>query len=93
MVFPFSMLPEAAGKVARLLSATQAMNAFNALAMGLEADFDPWVSVIALFTSGLLAFGLALFLFSWDTRSTSRRGHPLMALLFLLPFVIGMMVA
>ena len=90
MMFPFSMLPEVAGKIAQLLPATQAMNAFNGLAMGGVADFDPWISVIVLFVGGLLAFGLAVFLFSWDSRNTTRRGHPALALLFLLPFVIGM---
>jgi ABC-2 type transport system permease protein len=92
MMLPYSMLPEAAGKVAQLLPATQAMNAFNGLSMGLEADFAPWVSVATLFTSGLLALGLAVYLFSWDSRNSSRRGHPAMALLFLLPFVIGMLL-
>jgi ABC-2 type transport system permease protein len=92
MMFPFSLLPDAAAKVAQLLPATLAMNAFKGLAMGMEADFNPWISVIVLFASGLLAFALANFLFSWDSRNTSRRGHPLLALLFLLPFVIGMFV-
>lgn len=92
-MLPYSMLPEAAGKVAQLLPATQAMNAFNGLAMGLEADFAPWGSLIALFVSGVLGFGLALYLFSWDSRNTDRRGHPLMALLVLLPFVVGILMA
>lgn len=89
MMFPYNLLPEAVGKVAQLFPATQAMNAFNGLAMGGTADFNPWGSVAALFASGLLAFGTAVYLFSWDSRNTERRGHPLMALLFLLPFVIG----
>jgi ABC-2 type transport system permease protein len=92
MMFPYSMLPDMAGKMAQLLPATQAMNAFNGLAMGGGADFDPWGSVIALFASGLLAFGLALYLFRWDSRNTARRGHPLLALLVLLPFVVGILV-
>jgi len=92
MMFPYNMLPDAAGKIAQLLPATQAMNAFNGLAMGGVADFSPWGSVIALVASGVLAFGLAVYLFSWDSRNTARRGHPLLALLFLLPFVIGIFV-
>jgi hypothetical protein len=65
------------------------MNAFNGLAMGKEAAFSPWGSVIMLTVSGILAFGLAVYLFSWDSRNTARRGHPLLALLVLLPYVIG----
>jgi ABC-2 type transport system permease protein len=92
LMFPFNTLPEAAGKIAQLLPATQAMNAFNGLAMGGVADFDPWSSVIALIASGVLAFGLAVYLFSWDSRNTARRGHPIMALLLFLPFLIRMFV-
>ena len=92
MMFPYSLLPAAAGKVAQLLPATQAMNAFNALVMGGIADFNPWLSVMTLFASGVLAFILAIYLFSWDSRNTERRGHPLLALLCLLPFVIGILL-
>jgi len=92
MMVPFDMLPEAAGKISQLLPATQAMNAFKGLAMGGMADFDPWISVITLFASGLLAFGAAVYLFSWDSRNTTRRGHPVLALVFLLPFVISILV-
>jgi hypothetical protein len=48
------------------------------------------MSVIPLLMSGFMAFGLAVYLFSWDRRNSTRRGHPLLALLCLLPFVIGM---
>ena len=90
MMFPYDMLPDAVGKIAQLLPATHAMNAFKALAMNGVADFNPWLSVFVLFVGGLMAFGLAVYLFSWDRRNSTRRGHPLMALLFLLPFVIGL---
>lgn len=92
MMFPYSMLPDVAGKIARLLPATQAMNAFNGLAMGGTADFNVWGSVASLFASGVVAFGLAVFLFSWDWRNTKRRGHPVMALLFFLPFVVEILL-
>ena len=92
MMFPYSMLPDSVGQVAKLLPATQAMNAFKALAMGGVADFNPWFAVMALFASGVLAFALAVYLFSWDSRNTERRGHPFMALLLFLPFVIGMLI-
>ena len=92
MMVPYSMLPAAAGKIAQLLPATQAMNAFNGLAMGKEAAFSPWGSVIMLLVSGILAFGLAVYLFSWDSRNTARRGHPLLALLVLLPYVLGILL-
>ena len=92
MMFPFSMLPEAVGKIAQLLPATLAMNAFKGLAMGGAADFNPWLSVILLIISGGLAFGLAVYLFSWDRRNASGRGHPLMALLIFVPFIVGIFI-
>lgn len=93
MMFPYEMLPNVVGKIAQLLPATQAMNTFKGLALGGVADFNPWMSIILLFVGGLLAFGLAVYLFSWDRRNAIRRGHPLLALLCLVPFVIGMFVA
>ncbi len=89
LMLPYSMLPDVARKFAQLLPATQAMNAFNGLAMGKVAAFSPWGSVIMLFVSGVLAFGLAVYLFSWDSRNTTRRAHPLLALLVLLPYIVG----
>ena len=93
MMFPYEMLPNVVGKIAQLLPATQAMNAFKGLAMGGVADFNPWMSIVLLGVSGLLAFGLAVYLFSWDRRNSTRRGHPLLALSCLLPFVIGMFIS
>lgn len=92
LMFPYEMLPDVVGKIAQLLPATQAMNAFKGLAMGGVPDFNPWMSVPLLLVGGLMAFGLAVYLFSWDHRNATRRGHPLLALLCLVPFVVGMFV-
>jgi len=89
LMFPYDMLPEAVAKISRLLPTTYAMNAFKGLAMGGVADFSPWGSVIILFASGILTFGLAIYLFNWDRHNTTQRGHPLLALLALLPFILG----
>ena len=92
LMIPYRILAENVaiiGKISQLLPATLAMNAFNRLAMGGEADFSPWGSVLILFLSGLLAFGLAIYLFNWDRNNGTRRGHPAMALLVLLPYIIG----
>jgi ABC-2 type transport system permease protein len=89
LMVPYSMLPEAAGKAARLLPATHAMNALNGLAMGKTADFNPWFSIAALALSGILGFLLAVYMFNWDRRNAAQRGHPLMALLAFLPYVVS----
>jgi ABC-2 type transport system permease protein len=90
MMFPLSMLPDVAAKFGQLLPATHAMNAFNGLAMGYEAAFSAWGSVLILALTGIIAFALAVFLFSWDSRNTTRRGHPALALLVLVPNIVGM---
>jgi ABC-2 type transport system permease protein len=91
LMLPYSMLPEAAQTLAQLMPATHAMNAFNGLAMGAAADFNPWASVVMLVTSGIVAFGLALYLFSWDSKNSQRRGHPALALLALIPYILGIL--
>jgi ABC-2 type transport system permease protein len=92
LMLPTSLLPETVARISRILPATQAMNALNALAMGQAADFSPTGSVVGLLASGLLGFGLAAYLFSWDQHNTVRRGHPLLALLVLLPYAISMLL-
>ncbi|HWR66597.1 MAG TPA: ABC transporter permease [Bellilinea sp.] len=92
LMLPHSMLPEAALKFAQLLPASHAMNAFIGLVMGRESAFSAWGSVGVLAASAVIAFSLAIFLFSWDSRNAKRRGHPLLALLVFVPAVIGILV-
>ena len=92
MMIPWAQLPPLAGKVALLLPATHAMNAFKGLAMGGTADFDPWLSIATLATSGALGFALAVYLFSWDRHSMKRRGPPILALLALIPYAASIVL-
>ena len=89
LMFPHSMLPDVAGKLSKLLPATHAMNAFNGLAMGKVADFSPWGSIVVLSLGGILAFGLAAYLFSWDHHNSTRRGHPILGFLVFMPFALS----
>ena len=92
MMLPYSLLPDSVQRIARLLPSTQAMNAFNGLAMGGTSDFSAWGSVLTLILGGILAFILALFLFSWDSRNTTRKAHPLLGLAALLPYLIQALI-
>jgi ABC-type multidrug transport system permease subunit len=92
LMIPYSMLPGAAGKLSQLLPATHAMNAFKGLAMGMPADFSAWGSIIVLVLTGVMGFGLALYLFSWDSRNTRRSGPVWLAFLVLLPSILGMLI-
>jgi ABC-2 type transport system permease protein len=93
MWVPASVMPDAVNRVAQLLPPTHAINAFRGLAMGLPTEFSALGSLLILATGGMLAFGLAIYLFSWDRRNETRRGHPALAVLALLPYVIGAIVA
>ncbi len=89
LMMPLSLLPKAVLPFSRLLPTSHAMQAFLGLAYDQTTTFNPVVSVVILLTSGVLAFGLAIYLFNWDSRNQARRGHPLMALLALAPFVVS----
>ena len=92
VMIPLSDLPAAFGKAALLLPATHAMNAFQGLAQNQVTAFDPLWSVLILLAGGILSFGLANYLFCWDSHNKTRRGHPALALLALLPYVLGMIL-
>ena len=87
LMVPISMLPPAVQPLTALLPSSHAMQAFLGLAYLQETTFDPLVSVVVLSVSLVLAFGLAIYLFNWDSKNKTRHGHPLMALLALLPYV------
>jgi ABC-2 type transport system permease protein len=92
VMIPYSMLPEAMQAFARLLPTPHAMNAYMDLAFGMSGDLPTWGSVAVLAASGILSFGLAGYLFNWDRRNQTRRGHPFWALLALLPYILGMVL-
>jgi len=92
LMIPYSMLPGALGKVALLLPATHAMNSFQGLGQNQVTAFDPLWSVLILLVGGILSFGLANYLFCWDSQNKTRRGHPALALLALLPYAAGVVL-
>jgi ABC-2 type transport system permease protein len=67
LMFPYSLLPEAAQKVSLILPATHAMNAFSGLAMGTGSDFRPSVSILVMILIGLVSLILSSTLFKWDS--------------------------
>jgi len=89
LMVPLSLLPPSVLAVSALLPPAQAMQAFMGLAYGQETTLNPTVCAGVLAATALLAFGLAIFLFNWDRVNQVRRGHPALALLVLIPGVIG----
>jgi len=93
LMLPSSMLTGVLGKLSQILPTTYAMDAFAGLAMGHGSGPHAWQSVAILVAGGVMAFGLALMLFSWDSQNSTRRGHPALALLAWLPYVVGLLLA
>jgi len=90
LMVPASILPETLAKVARLLPTSYAMDAFAGLAMSDGAVAAAWTALAILLAAGVIAFGLAVLLFSWDPSNSTRRAHPALALLALVPYLAGL---
>lgn len=92
MMLSIEILPAAFRPIAAIFPTTQAMQAYLGLAYGQETLLNPFLCVAVLLASSILCFGLAVYLFSWDSRNQTRRGHPALALLALLPFVAAVIL-
>jgi ABC-2 type transport system permease protein len=88
-MIPSNMLPASLYRISLLLPTTYAMNAWRGLAFGLPTTFAPVWGLFILLSSGLIAFVLAVYLFNWDSKN-KRSGHsPFLAVLTLVPYVLG----
>jgi ABC-2 type transport system permease protein len=89
LMFPHGGLPKTLGKVALLLPVTYGMNAMRGLAQNLPVDLNTSWSILILLISSVLSFGLALYLFKWDVHDSNKRKPALLALIALLPYIVG----
>lgn len=89
LMIPLSQMPESVQPISALLPATHVMQAFSGLAYDQSTLIAPWACIGILLASGVLAFGLAVHLFNWDSNNETRRGNPLLALLVLVPYIVG----
>jgi len=92
IMMPHSFLPETVQRISFILPPSHAMIAFQGLAQGIETIVDPYASLLILLIGGMLAFGLSILLFNWDPHNRTSRGHPLMAILAILPYIAGIFV-
>jgi ABC-2 type transport system permease protein len=92
LMMPLDLLPATVRPISGLLPTTYAMQAYAGLAYGAQTLLDPAACALILGAGALLAFGLAIYLFNWDSRNQSRRGHPAMALIALLPYLAGIVL-
>jgi ABC-2 type transport system permease protein len=89
IMMPHSFLPETVQRISLILPPSHAMVAFQGFAQGTETFINPYGSLVILLIGGVLALGLAIFLFNWDPHNKTSKGHPLMAILAILPYVVG----
>jgi ABC-2 type transport system permease protein len=89
LMMPASILPPVLAKFSLLLPTSHAMNAFRGLAYNLQTPFNSLWSVLILFAGGLLAIGLALYLFTWDNPDSRQKKKLPLGLLAILPYVLG----
>ncbi len=67
------------------------MNAWRGLAFGLPSTFDPHWAVLSLLFSGLIAFLLAIYLFSWDNKNRRKGRSPYLALFAVIPYILAVL--
>lgn len=89
LMVPADMLPGAFVKIAHLLPTSYAMQSFLGLAYGRETLYSSGMGVLVLLAGGIASYFMAGMLFSWDNRSASRGRHPALAVLALLPYILG----
>ncbi len=89
LMVPTSLLSPILYRVSLLLPTTYAMNAWQALAFNMDYLFNPWVALLVLLAGSILAFGLAIYLFTWDSKNRRAGRSSLLGLLVLVPYVLG----
>ncbi len=93
LMVDLELIPSTVRGFSGLLPSTYAMQAYRGLAYGAETVFDPTLSVLVLAVGGVVAFTLAVSLFSWDRKNSTRRLHPALALLAIVPYAVGTLLA
>jgi len=88
LMVPGDLIPETFLRIGHILPTTYAMNAMAGLAYGREG-IAPGLSLLAIWTGGILAFALAGFLFQWDSKSKNPKKHPALAILAVVPYLLG----
>jgi ABC-2 type transport system permease protein len=89
LMVPTSMLTPILFRVSLLLPTTYAMDAWQALAFGMQAPFSAWAALAILLASGVLSLGLSMYLFTWDSKNRRTGRSSALALLVLLPYLLG----
>ena len=93
LMLDLELIPEGVRWFSKLLPTTYSMQAYQGLAFGAPTVIDDAVSVIVLVAGGIVAASLAIALFSWDRKNSTRRLHPALAFLAILPYLAGALLS
>ena len=93
LMIPYASLPEGARAFALLLPTTWLAQADQAMAYGRTAAVGWQLSLGVLVAAAVASFVLSALCFNWDRQNVTRRVHPVVGLLVMVPFVVGAAVA
>jgi ABC-2 type transport system permease protein len=93
LMVPLESLPDGARAAALLLPTTWLSQLEQSTVYGRDVVVDPSLAAVVLVASAALAFAVASYTFNWDRKNVTRRGHPALALLAILPLVVGMLIS
>ena len=86
---PQDLMPDILKKIGLLLPTTHAINSFRYYSYNQSIGYNPIWSLVIMLAAGILAFGLAIYLFNWDNANKTRKGHPALAFVVFIPLIIG----
>lgn len=89
IMVPKEALTGLLAKVGGMMPSTHLMVVYNGMAMGKGPSAAVIISVLVLLATGLLAFLLASYLFSWDSQNSTRRGSVWLGAIVLVPLAVG----
>ncbi len=89
LMFPSDALPKSIKVFAKLIPTTYAMDAFKVLAVHERGLFNPIYSIGILVWTGILSYLLSFYLFRLDNNNTSKSKSRFVALIALIPLVLG----
>ncbi len=89
LMVPSEMLSPVLYRISLLLPTTHAINAWRGMAFSMSAIMDPRWSLLVLLASGVIAYGLAIYLFNWDSQNRQAGRSAWLGLLALAPFILA----
>jgi ABC-2 type transport system permease protein len=91
VMMPSSVLSATVQKAALLLPTTYSTNALNAVYSGQQAVYSLTGSLMILALGGIISYGLAAYLFTWDNKTSSSMRN-LAGLIVLIPYILGIIL-